>query len=48
MGTLTQLENVTMLKTDVKLIHLESTTAVIVLKLYAVVGNGATITLFIA
>ena len=48
MGTLTQLENVAMLKMDVKLIHLESTTAVIVLKLYAVVGNDVTVTLFIA
>ena len=48
MGTLTQLENVAMLKMDVKLIQQESSTVVIVMKLHAVVGNAATVTLSIA
>ena len=48
MGTLTQLENVAMLNMDVKLIHQESSTAVIVLTLHADVGNAATVSLFIA
>ena len=46
MDTLNQLENVAM--AAVKLIHLESSTAVIALILYAVVGKGVIVTLFIA
>ena len=50
MGTLTHLENVAMLNMNAELIHQESSTAVIVMKLHAVIliGNGVTVTLFIA
>ena len=40
--------NVAMLKMDVKLVHLESSTAVIVFKLHAMMGIGVTVTSYIA